>query len=259
MADRRLRKGKTISSDKITEMTGLTTPKVRLAAQRIIFCAKRLPESCGQAASEITEDAYQIISMNNSFKEYFDIISGEYRLENQLLELSGFSKDLCAKLLPYVAGKGIALSTNIPDEKLVVLVDRERFQSALLNIVKNSVKYTKQGNRIIFKVSATKKHVKITIRDRGAGMYEEVLEHCCEPFFTRDGGEAMGFGLTLAKYFTNESGGKLRIKSEQDEGTTVELQLPLYQGDAENSSVSSYFESKQEADPELIKIIFAGI
>ena len=85
MAGRRLRKGKTISSDKITEMTGLTTPKVRLAAQSIIFCAKRLPESCGQAASEITEDAYQIISMNNSFKEYFDIISGEYRLENQLL------------------------------------------------------------------------------------------------------------------------------------------------------------------------------
>ncbi|MGN0628273.1 MAG: sensor histidine kinase [Oscillospiraceae bacterium] len=256
MADKRLRKGKNVSSDKIMAMTDLASPKIRTALQRIMFCAGRLPESCSEESKEILENAYRILNVSTSFEEYFSIITGEYRLEKQLMEVSSFLEDLCGKLLPYMTERGIAFSFSIPKEQIVASLDRQRFQSALLNILKNSVKYTAPGNRIFLRATATKRYVKILIRDKGTGMYDEVLEHCCEPFFSRDGGEGMGFGLTLARYFVNESGGKLEIKSKLDSGTVVEMKLPLYHGGSENSEVSSYFGNRQEADPELIKAAF---
>ncbi len=259
MADKRLCKGKNISSDKILAMTDLASPKIKLAAQRIMFYASKLPESCAEEANQILEDAYKILSINSSFEEYFRIISGDYKLEKQLVEISSLSEDLCAKLLPFVSELGSAFSYSVTREKLLAMVDKERFQNAVLYIVRNSVKYSAPGSKIFLKVTATKRYVKISVRDRGKGMSKEVLEHCCEPFFSRGCPDAMGFGLTLAKHFVKESGGRFAVKSEQGVGTTVEFWLPIYSENDKGVEVSSYFENKQEADIELIKTAFCAV
>lgn len=259
MSDRRLRKGKNVTAGKILIMTELASPKIRMALQRIMFCAGRLPESCSEETKEILENAYRIQNVSNSFDEYFSIITGEYKLDKQLIEVSSFLEDLCGRLLPFMTEKGIIFSFNIPKEQLVASLDKRRFQNALLNIVKNSMKYTAPGNRIFLNATATKRYVKILIRDKGTGMYDEVLEHCCDPFFSRDAGEGMGFGLTLTRHFVKESGGKFDIKSKLGSGTVVELKLPLYRGGTDDSEVSSYFGERQEADVELIKTVLADM
>jgi PAS domain S-box-containing protein len=75
-------------------------------------------------------------------------------------------------------------------------------------------------------------YVLVTVGDTGPGMAPEILEHAFEPFFTtKDVGQGSGLGLSMVHGFVNQSGGHVRISSEQDRGTAVEIYLPRHRGD----------------------------
>jgi CheY-like chemotaxis protein len=67
----------------------------------------------------------------------------------------------------------------------------------------------------------------LSVSDHGEGMDAETLARATEPFFTTKGvGKGTGLGLSMVHGLAEQSGGKLRITSQQHQGTTVELILP---------------------------------
>jgi CheY-like chemotaxis protein len=69
--------------------------------------------------------------------------------------------------------------------------------------------------------------VKISVVDTGVGMDESTLAKATEPFFTTKGpGKGTGLGLSMVHGLAAQSGGLLRIHSEPNAGTVVELWLP---------------------------------
>ena len=62
-------------------------------------------------------------------------------------------------------------------------------------------------------------------------MAPDVLARACEPFFSTKGLNGTGLGLSMVYGFAKQSGGDLRIFSEQTRGTCVELWLPLARSD----------------------------
>ena len=69
--------------------------------------------------------------------------------------------------------------------------------------------------------------VVIRVTDTGTGIAPEHLSKVCEPFFSTKGLNGTGMGLAMVHGFAKQSGGTLRITSEQGKGTCVELLLPL--------------------------------
>ena len=70
-------------------------------------------------------------------------------------------------------------------------------------------------------------YVRITIVDTGVGMDRVTLAKATEPFFTTKGpGKGTGLGLSMVQGLAAQSGGLLRIHSEPNAGTVVELWLP---------------------------------
>jgi CheY-like chemotaxis protein len=70
-------------------------------------------------------------------------------------------------------------------------------------------------------------YVRITVIDTGVGMDEATLAKATEPFFTTKGpGKGTGLGLSMVHGLAAQSGGLLRIRSEPNAGTIVELWLP---------------------------------
>jgi signal transduction histidine kinase len=79
--------------------------------------------------------------------------------------------------------------------------------------------------------------VKVMIRDNGIGMSNDTLQHIFEKFYQGDRShsvEGNGLGLALVKRIVELCGGSISIESEEGNGTTVYVSLPIEQNSEQN-------------------------
>ncbi len=114
-----------------------------------------------------------------------------------------------------------------------VMVDRDKIQHALTNVLANAYKYSPQGGDIRLSTSLQemddRQFVKIVISDQGIGMKPEQLERIFERFYRADSSGAIpgtGLGMSLVKEVMELHGGYIFVESEFRRGTTVSLLLP---------------------------------
>jgi two-component system sensor histidine kinase RegB len=107
---------------------------------------------------------------------------------------------------------------------------------ALRSLLKNGIQASPPGTRVSLRVAEANGRVRAVVRDRGAGMSDEVLARVGEPFFTTKGpGDGMGLGLFLTRALAEQLGGELHIASRTGQGTEACIELPAA-GAAERST-----------------------
>ncbi len=116
----------------------------------------------------------------------------------------------------------VNIEENIP---AVLLGDSERISQMILNLLKNSIKYTEQG-KIELIVSSVKSasicRLKIVVKDTGKGMNEEELLHLFDSVEDKQG---YHLGLQVTKYLTELMNGKLDVESKETKGSTFTITL----------------------------------
>ncbi len=104
--------------------------------------------------------------------------------------------------------------------------DLGALEQLFLNLLLNAAQALDSGGVGQVTLALEEGTVVVTIRDDGRGMPPDRLERVFEPLFTtRPGGT--GLGLTIALRIATAHGGSIRLASEPDRGTTVEVRLPL--------------------------------
>ena len=112
-------------------------------------------------------------------------------------------------------------------------VDPERLEQALLIVLSNPIKYSNPGGRVWVSVEGAT----ITVRDEGIGIREADLPHVFERFYRGQASpEGAGLGLSLCKNLIERMGGKISIVSQEEAGTSVEIELPQADGSAEDTA-----------------------
>ena len=141
-----------------------------------------------------------------------------------LLELANRSRS------QVLDGHEIFVSIDEDPELQTVWVDPSLFRLVFDNLVQNACQSMRSGGRVDIVVTRGKlptgPAVAIKIQDHGHGMEPEVRERALDPFFTtRPSGT--GLGLPIVQRIVEAHGGELAIESQEGEGTSVTLFLPL--------------------------------
>jgi two-component system phosphate regulon sensor histidine kinase PhoR len=125
------------------------------------------------------------------------------------------------------------------DKELTAKINSAIIEQALLNLIDNAIKYSRDNSKI--QVSAEKKEneVLIKVSDQGCGIEKEHLDRIFERFYVVDKGRSRklggtGLGLSIVKHIANVHGGYVKVQSTVNKGSTFEIHLPLNLPNKEN-------------------------
>ena len=120
------------------------------------------------------------------------------------------------------------ITCNEPEVPIYVYGDRSKLKQVFVNVIDNSLKYTKPGGSISVNTSLKDDKAFIEITDNGCGIDKSNLSNITQKFFkVDDSTRGFGIGLSIVQEIVNAHGGKLQIFSEKGIGTTVIISLDV--------------------------------
>lgn len=163
-----------------------------------------------------------------------------------------------AKLLHPTLGEQITIVPQLTEDAWPALVDPGQLSTAILNLALNARDAMPEGGTLVLETRniflddgyasmnaevVAGNYVMIAVSDTGSGIPLELLDRVFDPFFTtKEVGKGTGLGLSMVFGFVKQSGGHIKIYSEDGHGTSVKIYLPRSSGVQETE-----FESLQNA------------
>ena len=117
------------------------------------------------------------------------------------------------------------------NKNIRVKADKLRLEELFDNLIGNSIKYSPNGGNITIDAKDDGKFVVVSVKDEGAGMTSEQLDHVFEEFYKADESRhdfgSSGLGLSICKRIVEKHGGKIWVESEgKGKGTTMFFTIP---------------------------------
>jgi PAS domain S-box-containing protein len=180
--------------------------------------------------------------LTDDTKEYAKIIVNEVsRLENILKEILGFVKSsrivkssvdinemisgIVDFISPEINQKQNRIIMEVSDQPIMTLIDADKINEAIFNIISNANQATDQGS-ITVRTRREENDAVIEILDIGCGIKEDDLKNIFNPFFTTKT-EGTGLGLAVTHKIIQEHSGKIKVESAWGGGTAFRIYLPL--------------------------------
>jgi signal transduction histidine kinase len=160
--------------------------------------------------------------------------AGGGRVDPRKIDLARFLQHLEASFRGLAVQRGIAFrvqrSHTLPPE---VTWDEDRMNEVLGNLLSNAFKFTPRDGKVTLALEGDQSEVRVTIRDTGAGIPEDQLQHIFEKFYQADNQasaalKGTGLGLAIAKQIVEAHQGTITVDSKQGSGTTFCLTLPAH-------------------------------
>jgi len=121
---------------------------------------------------------------------------------------------------------GVEVVAYLQSDLPQVLLDRESFRGALLNLVLNAQQAMPGGGQLTVSTVISPRGVALHLIDTGVGIDPKSLEHVFEAFYsTKPGGSGLGLATTLK--IIEAHGGRITVQSTLGVGTEFTIELPL--------------------------------
>jgi two-component system sensor histidine kinase KdpD len=135
--------------------------------------------------------------------------------------------ELVGQALDGLAGSE-RVDAGIPEGLPPVSADAGQVQRVLANVLENALRVSPPGERVLVRVTATRKELLVRVVDHGPGIPEADRELIFEPFHrSGTGGAGAGLGLAIARGFAEANGGRIWVESHPGQGATFTLALPV--------------------------------
>ena len=174
-------------------------------------------------------------------------------LQPREVDINDLVLDVC-KLLKPMLGEHIEIETLLASDAWSALADPSQLSAAIVNLAINARDAMPGGGKLVLESAnvviddaaafddevRAGEFVMIAVADTGQGIPPDIIDRVFEPFFTTKGvGRGTGLGLAMVYGFARQTGGVVKIESEQGRGTVVRLYLPRSEIQATAKSASA--------------------
>lgn len=177
-------------------------------------------------------------------EEYFAIMESECeRIEQILSELLVLAKPHSIKLGPadlqhimkqtvtllhtQAIMNNVEIVTEFERGLAGVYCDENQMKQVFINFIKNAIEAMQKGGTLTIQIQTSDDdHLLVRFVDEGTGIPKEMLRKMGQPFYTtKENGTGLGF--MVSKRIVENHSGQVRIESEWNKGTTIEITLPI--------------------------------
>lgn len=182
---------------------------------------------------ELIQDSGQhLLNVVNDMLDMARIDAGKYELSLSTFAMNDVVDSTVKMLQPIAEKKSISVLAKIDDKLPQVTADRRACQQILINLVSNAVKFSPENAHVAIGVKPFGRSFKISVKDNGIGIDNDLVNKVGEPFVQGDSGndrqfEGSGLGLSVVKGLVEVHEGEFKIKSIKGEGTEVTVTLPV--------------------------------
>jgi len=189
-------------------------------------------EPGSETYGRVTVEVDRLQRLVTDLEELSRLDAGVVPLTRQAVPIRQIVEAAVERLRPQAYDQGLILEVALPGALPAVIVDVDRIQQVLLNLIGNAIQYTPPPGRITVSARSEGSRIRIDVEDTGLGIAAEHLAHVFERFYRVDrsrarSGGGSGLGLTIARYFVEAHGGSIRAASPgPGRGSTFSFTLP---------------------------------
>lgn len=225
-----------------TDFIAITSHELRTPLGLILghstFLQEIISDDLKPQMDVIVRNAMRLKGVIEDLSKVNNFASGQARLILSDVKLQETIEDVISKLENLTDEKKLKFSISLPEKDFAVQGDLEKISIALHHILHNAISFSHEGGEITILGERLPDFVKIDIIDQGVGIPEKDLERIFDRFYQieshmtrRHGG--MGLGLSVAKNMIDIHKGSINVVSEEGNGSTFSVILPVEQQEEE--------------------------
>ncbi len=179
--------------------------------------------------SRIENESNRLTELVEELLEFSKFSSGQTPLTYSPVSLPDLVKETVETFQNHAERYQIFLEYQRQGEIPEIMGDSHRLKQVILNLLDNAVKYSPPGGKIQTSLSYLNEEILLQITDNGYGIPKEDLPNIFEPFFQggkNRKGKGWGLGLPIVKKIIESHGGRIEIKSQENQGTDVTIFFP---------------------------------
>jgi two-component system, OmpR family, sensor histidine kinase BaeS len=178
----------------------------------------------------INRETKRISFLVNDLFEMSKLQAGKFKLQKELANVNLIAEKVASSLRPALVKKGLELNLIFSEKVPPILIDVQRMEQVVYNLVENAIKYTDSGS-IRIHTFLENEFVVIEICDTGMGIPKEEISKIWDRFYRIEKSRARktggtGLGLYIAKQIIESHHGQIKISSVENQGSTFLIYVP---------------------------------
>jgi len=174
----------------------------------------------------------KLIKLVNLLLNISRIDLGTFVINVSKTDLVKSMNDVVKDLLPQIREKKIKIEKNYPEKSLWIDTDSNIMNIVFQNLLSNSVRYTDNGGKITITLEKKTSSILIQVSDTGYGIPKNQQSQIFSRFFRAENVKqkdttGTGLGLYIVKSVIDQIDGEIWFKSNEKEGTTFYVKIPL--------------------------------
>lgn len=192
-----------------------------------------------KGAKMIRKNNANLLDLINQMLELQKVESGKLEARLHLGDIIPFLRTLADQFQAFAQSKEQQLAFTSELDALQMDFDGDKTLRIVSNLLSNAIKYTPEKGKIFFTISSTTRGdiepnhcLHLTVTDTGPGIPKDQLPYIFNRYYQANvntSGTGTGIGLSLTQELVKLLKGKIEVRSEEGQGTTFQVFLPITQ------------------------------